>query len=148
MGIVRAEIIARMKGAFEQGLSASRFIADMKARGLSYRRTDMLADWREQSDIKVKDGLLRFVRKDRYPTSAVIASIKKEVTWEVMYKVKIHSVLRPGEPVTERFVNIVSDAPMTPTMIEAEITEQWAEKEKYIAETITQLQVWSAYKRI
>lgn len=147
MGIVRAETIARMRGAFEKGLSASRFITDMKAIGLSYRRTDMLADWREQSDIKKKDGLLRFVRKDRYPTNLVIASIRKEVKWEVMYKVKVQSRLRPDEPITERFVNIVSDVPMTPAMIEAEIEERWGEWEKYAPELLTGLQVWSAYKR-
>ena len=148
MGIVRAEVIQRMSRAFKDGLSASRFIADMKSVGLSYRRTDMLADWREQSGIKIKDGLLRFVRKDRLPVSAVIASIKKDVDWSVMYKVKVWSRLRPDDPITERFVNIVSDAPMTPTMIESEVMEQWQQWERYAPEEITGLQVWSAYKRV
>lgn len=147
MSVIRAEVIARMKGAFESGLSASRFITNMRNAGLGYRRTDMLSDWREQSDIKVKDGLLKFVRKDRYPTGVVIASIKKDVKWEVMYKVKVHSVVRIGEPITERFVNITSDVPMTPAMIEAEVLERWGEWENYEAETLTGLQVWSAYKR-
>jgi len=46
MSIIRAETIARMRGAFRKGLSAARFISDMQTVGLSYRRTDMLADWR------------------------------------------------------------------------------------------------------
>ena len=65
-----------------------------------------------------------------------------------MYKVKVQSVLRAGEPITERFVNIVSDVPMTPAMIEAEIEKQWGEWEKYAPELLTGLQVWSAYKRV
>ncbi|GAJ23613.1 unnamed protein product [marine sediment metagenome] len=35
-----------------------------------------------------------------------------------MFKVKIQSRLRPGEPITERFVNIMQDRPRTPAEIE------------------------------
>ena len=148
MGIVRAETIARMRGAFREGLAASRFIADMKAKGLSYRRTDMLADWRSVNEVEKKEGLLRFIRKDRYPTEKSIASVTWETSKEYMYKVKVQSVLRIGEPITERFVNIMSDVPMTPTMLEAEVEQRWGEWEKYEAETITKLQVWSAVRKV
>ncbi|GAH67403.1 unnamed protein product, partial [marine sediment metagenome] len=68
MGIVRAETIARMRIAFREGVSASRFIRDMKEVGLSYRRTDMLADYRSVAGLERVEGALRYVRKDRYPT--------------------------------------------------------------------------------
>lgn len=148
MGILRAEVIARMRGAFREGLSASRFIADMRAVGLSYRRTDMLADWRSVGQIDKKDGLVRFVRKDRYPTTATMAAVTWETSKEFMYKVKVQSVIQPGMPITERFVNIVSNVPMTPAMVEAEVEEQWGEWEKYKAEEITQIQVWSAVRKV
>jgi len=148
MGIVRAETIARMRGAFREGLSATRFIADMRAVGLSYRRTDMLSDWRSVNELEVKEGLLRYVRKDRYPTEKTIAAVGWEVSKEYMYKIKVESVLRAGEPVTERFVNILSNVPMTPTMMEAEVAERWGEWEKYAAEQITKIQVWSAVRKV
>lgn len=148
MGVLRAEVIARMRGAFRQGLTASRFISDMRAVGKGYRRTDMLGDWRSINELEVKEGLLRYVRKDRYPTEKTIAAVDWATSKEFMYKVKVQSVIRVGEPITERFVNIMSDVPMTPTMIEAEVEERWGEWEKYAAEEITKLQVWSAVRKV
>ncbi len=148
MGIIRAETIARMRGAFREGLSATRFIKDMAATGLSYRRSDMLADWRSVNQLEVKEGLARYIRKDRYPTEKSMAAVTWATSKEYMYKVKVQSVIRAGEPITERFVNILSDIPMTPGMIEAEVMERWGEWEKYAAEEITALQTWSAVRRI
>ncbi len=148
MGIIRAEIIAKMRIAFREGISASRFITDRRAEGPVYRRTDMLADWRSVNEIKVKEGLLRYVRKDRYPAEKSVAAVGWNISKEYMYKVKVQSVVNIGEPITERFVNIMSDRPMTPAMIEAEVTEQWLEWERYKEEEIVKLQVWSAVKKV
>lgn len=148
MGIVRAETIARMRGAFREGLSASRFITDMKAVGLSYRRSDMLSDWGSVNELERKKGLIRFVRKDRFPTEKTIAAVTWETSKEYMYKVKVESVIRPGEPITERFVNIMTDVPMTPGMLEAEVEERWGEWEKYTPELITKIQPWSAVRKV
>ncbi len=148
MGIVRAETIARMRGALREGLSASRFIADMRAVGLSYRRSDMLADWRSVNQLEVKEGLIRYVRKDRYPTQKTMAAVTWETSQEYMYKVKVQSTIRVGEPLTERFVNIMSDVPMTPEMIESEVEERWGEWEKYAAEVLVGIQAWSAVRKV
>jgi len=148
MGVVRAETIARMRGAFRKGLSASRFISDMRATGLSYRRTDMLADWRSVNELERKEGVIRYVRKDRYPTEKSIAAVEWELSKEYMYKVQVQSVIKEGEPITERFVNIMSDVPMTPAMVEVEVMARWGEWERYAAEDIKQLQVWSAVRKV
>ncbi|KKN15631.1 hypothetical protein LCGC14_0984180 [marine sediment metagenome] len=148
MSIVRAEVIARMRVAFRGGLSASRFITDMRSSGLSYRRTDMLSDWRAINQLETKDGLARFVRKDRFPTDNAMAVVDWSLSKEFMYKIKVFSVTQAGAPITERFVNIMSANPLTPTQMEAEVTKQWQEWERYSAETITGLQVWSAVHKV
>jgi len=148
MSIIRAEVIARMRGAFRAGLSASRFIKEMREVGLGYRRTDMLADWRSVNELERKEGAVRYVRKDRYPTERTIAAVEWAISKEYMYKVQVQSVLRLGEPLTERFVNIQSDVPMTPAMVETEVEERWGEWEKYAPELITGLQVWSAVRKV
>ena len=148
MGVVRAETIARMRIALRKGLSASRFIKDMRAVGLSYRRTDMLSDWRSVGQVEKKEGLLRYIRKDRYPTETTIAAVDWQISREYMYKVKVQSVVRAGEPITERFVNIMSDIPMTPDMLERQVEEQWGEWERYAAEEITGIQPWSAVHKV
>lgn len=148
MSIIRAEVIANMRVAYRGGLSASTFIASMVEKGLSYRRTNMLSDWRSVNEIERKEGLLRYVRKDRYPTAKTMASVTWETSKEFMYKVKVESFLRPGEVPISRFVNIMSDSPMTPEMVEAEVTERWTEWERYGKEEISGLQVWSAVRAV
>ncbi|MBA7691619.1 hypothetical protein ES703_100169 [subsurface metagenome] len=148
MGIVRAEAIARARKFIREGVSASKWITQMKARGISYRRTDMLADYRSEFNIKQKKDLMRYVRKDRYPTEKSIAAVTYEMSKEFMYSVQVKSILKAGEPITERFVNIMSDVPMTPAMVESEVMEQWQQWEKYAVEAITALQVWTAYRTV
>ena len=118
-GQKRSEVILRAKIAFKKGLSASKFLSDMKARGLSYRRTDMLSDWRSVNQLERKADAFKYVRKDRMPTARVIAQVDWSLSREYMYKIKIQSRTRPGEPILDRFVNIMQDRPRTPGEIEA-----------------------------
>jgi len=135
-GIARASLIPRMKAARAAGQSASRFIADMRKAGLSYRRTTMLADWRNVGNIEKKTGLLRYVRKDFIPSAAIYAQVDWDLSREYLYKLRVDTRLRPGEPITERFVNIVSDKPMTPREIEQEVLTSWGD---WYAETRGQI---------
>jgi len=144
MGVKRAAVIGLMRGAFRRGQSASAFLSDMKAKGLSYRRTDMLGDWRSVNELERKKGAMRFVRRDRFPTAKTMAAVEWELSDEYMYKVKVQSRLSPGDPIQERFVNILSDRPMTPAMVEQAVTEKWAEWEDYTAEAIEKMVVWTA----
>ncbi len=54
MSVIRAEVIAKMRGALREGLSASRFITSMRESGLGYRRTEMLEDVRSVNQLKAK----------------------------------------------------------------------------------------------
>ena len=124
-GIERAAVIPRIKSAIKAGKSASAFIRDMRAAGLGYRRTDMLADFRSAGNIEKKTGLLRFVRKDRMPSPALYADVSWKLSKEYLYKLKVQTRLRPGEPETERWVNIISDKPLTPGEWERELVLRW-----------------------
>lgn len=148
MAIKRASVIGLMRGAFRRGQSASSFLRDMRSAGLSYRRTDMLADWRSVNELERKKGAMRFVRRDRFPATKAIAQVEWEMSDEFMYKVKVESRLSPGDPLTERFVNILSDKPMTPAMVEQAVTEKWAEWEDYTAEAIEKMVVWTAVHKV
>ena len=147
MSIVRSEAIAFMRKAFRTGQSVSDFRQDMREKGLSYRWTTMLSDWRSVNQLETKKGLMRFVRKDRYPSKMAIAEVDWMLSKEYMYKVKVQSRLRPGEPVTERFVNLMSDEPLTGAMIEQGVIEKWAEWEDYTAEAIEKIIPFTAVHR-
>lgn len=147
MSIERSTAIAFMRKAFRKGQSVTDFRQDMRAKGLSYRWTTMLSDWRTVNQLETKKGLMRYVRKDRYPTKMAIAEVDWVLSQEYMYTVKVQSRLRPGEPQVERFVNLMSDEPMTGTMIEQGVTEKWAVWEDYTAEAIEKIIPWSAVHR-
>lgn len=147
MGLKRATVIGLMRGAFRRGESASRFIGDMKVRGLTYRHTTMLADWRSVNELETKKDLMKYVRKDYYPTKAITAQVTWDLSEEYMYVVKVKSRREPGVPITERNVNITSDVPMTPRMVEQAVVEKWAEWEDYTAEAIEEIIPWGAVQR-
>jgi len=143
----RHVVVALMRDAFRKGQSASSFIRKMQTQELSYRRADMLSDWRTINEIERKEGMLRYVRKDYYPAEPSIAAIEWDLSQEYMYKVKTKSRLRPDEPVIDRYVSIMSDVPLTPREVEQQIWSRWGEWEKYEGERLEELTVWSAYRR-
>lgn len=139
MGIDRAIVIASMRSAFRKGQKISSFISQMKSEGLSYRRTQMLSDWRSINELETKKEAFKYVRKDYYPTAKVMAQVEWKLSKEFMYTVKVQSRISPGEPITDRFVNITSDNPMTPRMVEQAIVEKWKDWEKYMKELIVSI---------
>ena len=147
MSIKRSAAIGFMRKAFRTGQTVTAFREDMRRKGLSYRWTTMMSDWRSVNEIEAKKGLMRFVRKDRYPSKMAIAEVDWMLSQEYMYKVKVQSRLRPDEPITERFVNLMSDVPLTRDMIEQGVIEKWAEWEDYTAEAIEKIVPFTAVHR-
>lgn len=144
----RSQILHLMRKAFRTGQSATSFIQDMKAKGLSYRRATMLGDWRSVNELEKKEGAFRFVRKDYYPSKQSLAEVEWKLSQEFMYKVKVQSRISPAEPIAERFVNIMSDIPLTPSQVQEQVESKWFEWEKYAPEELVELQVWSAVHRV
>ena len=142
MGIERATVLLRMKKAFHTGQSASSFIKQMQAEGLAYRRTQMLSDWRSTNEVERKKDVLKYVRRDYMPTRQVIAEVDWELSKEYLYKLQVHSKLSPFQPVTTRFINIMSDKLLSKAQVE-EIAF-----ERYGTEKIERLQTVNVYRRV
>lgn len=145
---IRAEVLVKIRQAYRDGVSMTRFIKDMRAKGLGYPRTKMQADWRTVTDIAEKEGALQLVRRNALPPKTRIAQVTWELSKEYLYKVRTESRLRPDEPIVERFVNIMSDKPLTPEELEAQVEERWGEWEKYQPEELVSLQAWTAFRRV
>jgi len=124
-GIKRASVIPRMKRALELGKSAGAFLREMQAAGLGYRRTTFLADWRNVGNIEEKEHLIQFVRKDYLPSPKFYAEVDWKMSREYLYKVRMETRIYPEKKWEKRWVNIVSDRPMTPGELETQITESW-----------------------
>ncbi len=147
-GQKRSAVILRAKIAFNQGVSASKFLNDMKARGLSYRRTDMLADFRSVNELERKADAFKYVRKDRMPTAKVIAQVDWGLSSEYMYKVKILSRTSPGEPILERFVNIMQDRPRTPGEIEALTWTLIQKQSPKVQAQVVSITAWTVLQKV
>jgi len=147
-GQKRSEFILRAKIAFEQGMSQTSFLREARRRGISYRKTDMIADFHTVNKLERKKGALQFVRKDYYPTQKAMAQVTYDLTYEFMYVLKVRSRLEPGVDITERNINISSDIPMTPRMVEEKawqmIGEQSPDKRKQVEEILP----WTAMQRV
>lgn len=124
-GQIRAAAQLLIRAAAAQKLSAAETIRQLKAKGLSYRRTTMLADWRNLSNIKKKEGLMRYVRKDRMPTAEIAVVKEWKLSREYKFICRVRSRLAPGEPIEERFISVMADRPLTPREIETEVIESW-----------------------
>ena len=107
----------------------------------------MLSDWRSVNELERKAGAMRYVRKDRFPANNAIAEVSWKLSQEFMYKVKVTTRTKPGEPLGSRFVNIMSDTPMTPAMIEQATIEKWAEWENYTGEANESMVTWTAVRK-
>jgi len=146
MSIQRAEVIARIAEAFKGGQSASAFISQMRAKGLGYRTSQMYADWYSATKVYAVEGALANIRKDYYPTEKTIASVEWDFKSNVEYMYKAKVYVKRGQDISERFVNVMSDIPLTPRMIEEEIKSKWSVEWEYTKETLEKVTAWTAYR--
>jgi len=114
-----------MSAAIAAGKSASKFLREMQAKDLGYRRTTFLADWRSVANLKAKEGLLKYVRKDRVPSPQLFAETADKYSREFIYLMNVRTRLAPGEPLEDRLVSIQSDRQLTPAEMESEVYEDW-----------------------
>jgi len=148
MGVIRSEVVQRMRQAFAEGLSASRFIRDMRDIGLSYRRTDMLADWRDVGSITKKEGLARFIRKGYVPAANTAELRTWAMSREFMYKVQYRRTMYPGEVVEPQFVNLMSDVPLTVEEIEQQAWQRSFEQSPPVSGEEREFMLYSAIQRV
>ena len=147
LGLKRAIGILTVADAYKRGLNRTGWIKELRAKGLGYRKTVMLADWRSITGEEIKKDRLKYVRKDRYPTSKDYVAAEWPWKEEWAYKMKVRTVVRPDEPVQERFVIIESNKPLTPAEMEAQTWSRWGEWEKYAPERLKEVLPYIAYRR-
>lgn len=148
LGLRRAVAIKLIPKAFKGGLSASSFINQLRLKGLTYRRTTMLSDWRTVNEIEAKKDVIKYIRKDRLPSIKSMADVEWAYDKEYIYKANTWSRIHPDDPLTERMVTFTSDIPLTPRQVEEQIATKWSAWERYIPEKVERIQTVSAYHRI
>lgn len=147
-GIIRAEVIRRMSKAITAGKSATKFLGEMRAADLGYRKTTFLADWRAMAGIEKKADAVKYVRRGYFPTAAIAEAKEWKLSKEYMYKMAVKVRLRPGEPIQTRFRNIMTDVPITREAAEARIEEMWADQPEKVREEITEIMPVAVVRKV
>lgn len=148
MPVERSVVLLRMKKAQALGQSASAFIRKMDTEGLSYRRTTMLSDWRNVGNIEKKEGAYRYIRKDYRPTQAIAQVKDWKLSREFMHKAQVAQRLRPGEPITTRFINVMADKPLTPRELEQAVLENLPDYKDSIPGIVERVVPWTLIQRV
>jgi len=138
----------QMPKAIAQGLTPTAFLRKLRLKGPVYRKQRFLSDWRNVSATEKRKDAFKFVRRDRRPPMAAMADVDWEMSQEYMYKVRAFVRTSPGEPLTERMVNIPSNRALTPAEVEAEVFDRWTDNEKYQGEEIERAQVVAGWHRV
>lgn len=148
MSIKRAAGIVKMRAAVAKGQSRASFLRELRLAGETYRKTTMLADWRNVANLKAKKGLVRFVRKDYRPARTAMAEVDWDLSKPYMYKVKLQSRDPTRDPPEGRFINVMHDIPLTPAEVEAAAWRMLEEIYKPEVEEYEKVTVWTAIHKI
>lgn len=110
---------AFLRSAAEAGRTFGSVFNDMQAGGLqTYRRTNMLADYRQFRGIEAQADRLKYVRQDLRPDVSMFTVTKGYQRSPIRYQVNVDIY----KPLTgERFTmstNVTSDIPLTRRQIE------------------------------
>lgn len=124
MAAKRAEVIVRMRKAIRSGGTASDFISAMMKKGLSYRRSDMLADWREVATIEHIDIAVSRIRKGYIPLEHIAELKFWAMSKEFMYRIRTERISAEGKTLEPKYINIMSNKPLTVEKLEREAFER------------------------
>jgi len=114
---IRGQSQPFLKSAVTRGLSSSETIKSLRQAGLGYRRTDMLADYREWAQVPQKANVIRYVRRDYLPSRAMYVETFGKQRAAYRYQVT-GNIYNPVAKDTVKFTtNVVSDFQMTPQQV-------------------------------
>lgn len=136
-GINRAEAIQRMSGWIKAGRTRTSVYKEMAAKGKFVRKQTFFADWRKEAGIEKQKDAIKYVRKGYFPTGLIAQAESWKMSTEYLYKVKVHYRMSPGEPITERFVNVGVDNPIRIEEAEWRAAQLWETCPEKAAEVVT-----------
>lgn len=144
----RSAAIMAMPEAIARGMSASAFLHKIKFTTGGYQKQRFLADWRNVAGTEKRKNAFKYIRRDRLPPMAAVADVDWDMSEEYMYKVRAWVRVTPGEPLTERLVNIPSNVPLTLEEIEQEVFDRWDDKWKYEDEVLERAQPLAGWHHV
>lgn len=88
-GSIRALAQSSIQRAVREGLNTTRTFEALRAGGLTYRRTDFLADYRAAAGRERTVDALRSVRRDYMPSESLMTQARRHQSQRYLYTVEI-----------------------------------------------------------
>lgn len=130
--------------AIGQGFSFNSFYRSTRERGISYRRTDMLQDWRDVVNEVVGMKLLKGVASDVIPPHTDLVESKIHYSSPFVYKARVDVTVKETGIQTERFVTVLSEKALTLGEVEEQINRKWPGYEYGRSERLTHIETTAA----
>jgi hypothetical protein len=128
------------------GLSANESIKFARNIGISYRRKDMLADWRNVLNISKQVDVLKSIRKEFAPSLETFVPVPKAFKQAFQYVGRIDYYTRENV-FTSRTVSFLSDRIMTRNKIEETLSQIAIDSgDKYALKDIVNVEWTGAYR--
>ena len=148
LNLRRPAALLKMAEARARGLTVEGFIKEIKGTIGTYRRQLMLSDWRSVNNIEARKDVIKYTRKDRVPSMRVVADVDWDMSKEYMYKLSVKSKAGPGEPMEEKFVNVMHDKLLPRGEVEAISRAMMAAQSPKDIEQVQQVEVVGIYHRV
>ena len=114
-----------MYTALDAAHTFNAFYRSAREKGISYRRSDMLADWRSIQSELANRAALRSLRAGDIPEHTRVGASPFRYTEPFIYKARVEYQVSAEAPVTQQFVTVLSPKALTIGGAVGQVLEKW-----------------------
>lgn len=125
MSTERGILRSLMYKALDAAYSFNAFYRSAQAKGITYRRSDMLADWKSIQSELTNRAALRSLSAGDIPEHTRVGTTPFRYTEPFIYKARVSYQVSAEAPLTEQFVTVLSSKALTIGGAVGQVLEKW-----------------------
>ena len=125
MATERGILRSLMYKALDAAYSFNAFYRSASEKGISYRRSDMLADWRSIQSELANRAALRSLSAGDIPEHTAVGASPFKYTEPFIYKARVEYQISAEAPLMEQFVTVLSSKALTIGGAVGQVLEKW-----------------------
>ena len=125
MATERGILRSLMYKALDAAYSFNAFYRSASEKGISYRRSDMLADWRSIQSELANRAALRSLSAGDIPEHTAVGASPFKYTEPFIYKARVEYQVSAEAPLMEQFVTVLSSKALTIGGAVGQVLEKW-----------------------